>query len=287
MITNIRYVQGRYNAALSYTHAAGGFRPDHVLRIYVDDTLIVARAKAEFKSVIDELISVFYAHDHEDAHFFLSIPIERDRANRTLKLRQKRLTTQLLEEYGLGHCKGKTVPLSTSIQSTKADGELLDKETYTYTHTDWEPAVPIPLHEARDIAQAVGPLSKYMQEPTTVHWQAAKGLLRYVAFTKKQGIVHPGTLVGYCDADYAGDLDTRRSTIGYVFILHGRAITWLSKRQPTVAASTTEAKYIAAAQAVKEAPWLRTLLGDLGILIDTFQIRADNQSALKFLRNPV
>ena len=60
----------------------------------------------------------------------------------------------------------------------------------------------------------------------------------------------------YCDADYAaGDLDTRRSTTGYVFIQHGGAITWMSKRQSTVAASTTEAEYIAAAQATKEALW--------------------------------
>ena len=64
-------------------------------------------------------------------------------------------------------------------------------------------------------------------------------------------------------------------------------MSWLSKRQPTVAASTTEAEYIAAAQATKEALWLRLLLNDLGVSINTFEIRADNQSALKLLRNPV
>ena len=141
-----------------------------------------------------------------------------------------------------------------------------------------------------DIAQAVGVLSKYMKEPTTVHWQVAKGVLRYVAATREQSIVYgtePNTVVGYCDADYAGDLDTRRSTTGFVFILNGGAITWLSKRQPTVAVSTTEAEYIAAAQATKEALWLRILLTDLGVSITTFQIMADNQSALKLLKNPV
>ena len=84
-----------------------------------------------------------------------------------------------------------------------------------------------------------------MQKPTTVHWQAARGSLRFVASTKEHCIVYgkdPGTLIRYCDADYAGDLDTRRSTTGYVFILHEEAITWLSKCQPTVAAYTTEAR---------------------------------------------
>ena len=129
-----------------------------------------------------------------------------------------------------------------------------------------------------------------MAEPTVAHWQAAKGLLRYVATTREHGFVFGtslNTVVGYCDADYAGDLDTRRSTTGFVFILHGGAITWLSKRQPTVAASTTEAEYISAAQAVKEALWLRVLLADLGIVVNTFQIKGDNQSVLKLLKNPV
>ncbi len=94
-------------------------------------------------------------------------------------------------------------------------------------------------------------------------------------------------LTGYCDADYGGDLDTRRSTTGYVYLLHGGAITWSSKRQATVAASTTEAEYISAAQAVKEALWLRNLLIDLNMDMGAIKIYADNQSAIKLLKNPV
>ncbi len=74
----------------------------------------------------------------------------------------------------------------------------------------------------------MGVLSKYMSEPTVAHWQAAKGLMRYVASTREQGIVFrraPGIVLGYCDADYAGDLDNRRSTTGFVYLLHGGAIT--------------------------------------------------------------
>ena len=112
------------------------------------------------------------------------------------------------------------MPLNTCIQLTRADGELVDEETYTYILIIGR-LLYLSVCTRPDIAQAVGALSKYMQEPPTLHWQAAKGLLRYVAPTNEHGIVDgrdPGTVIGYCDADYAEDLNTRRSTTGYVFI---------------------------------------------------------------------
>ena len=94
-------------------------------------------------------------------------------------------------------------------------------------------------------------------------------------------------LMGYSDADYAGDLDTRRSTTGYVFMLNGGVISWSSRLQPTVAASTAEAEYMAASQAVKEALWLRKLTTDLGGDLKTMQLYTDNQAALTLLKNPI
>lgn len=142
-----------------------------------------------------------------------------------------------------------------------------------------------------DIAQAVEALARHMAKPTVAHWQAAKGVLRYISGTANYGITFGGTgdirLEAYCDADYAGDIDTRRSTTGYVFILSGGAISWSSRLQPTVAVSTTEAEYMAAAYAIKEALWLRTLLKELSLEINTISIYADNQSAIKLLKNPV
>ncbi|PSC72954.1 reverse poly isoform B [Micractinium conductrix] len=74
---------------------------------------------------------------------------------------------------------------------------------------------------------------------------------------------------------------------GYVFILNGGAISWASRLQPTVAASTTESEYIAAATAIKEGLWLRKLFQDLGLNLDTISIYADSQTALKLLKNPI
>jgi hypothetical protein len=129
-----------------------------------------------------------------------------------------------------------------------------------------------------------------MANPTMEHWQTAKGVLRYLISHASHGITFRGSdtsLSGFCDADYAADTDTRKSTTGYVFTLNGGAITWSSKRQPTVAASTVEAEYMSAASATKEALWLRKLLADLKISMGPIEIKSDNQGALKLLRNPI
>jgi hypothetical protein len=141
-----------------------------------------------------------------------------------------------------------------------------------------------------DISYAVGVLSKYMACPTVSHWNAARGVLRYLAGTRRVGITYgavPAVLHGFCDADYAGDADTRKSTTGYVYTIAGGAVCWSSKRQPTVAASTTEAEYMAASAAAKEALWLRKLLADLGEPVATVSVSCDSQGALSLLHNPV
>jgi hypothetical protein len=215
--------------------------------------------------------------------------IIRDRANRTIKLAQGRLTADLLAKHNMqDNTKSLSTPLSTSTKLIK-EGEPLDRSTYGYAQLVGS-LMYLSVCTRPDISQAVGALARYMANPTTAHWQAAKAVLRYINGTADFGITfgpsNPG-LEAYCDADYAGDIDTRRSTTGYVFILNGGAISWSSRLQQTVAASTTEAEYMAAASATKEALWLRHLLRDLSVDLPTINIKADNQSAIKLLKNPV
>lgn len=96
-------------------------------------------------------------------------------------------------------------------------------------------------------------------------WNSTRHILKgtidhSLEYGKSDEIVH-----GYSDADWAGNVDDRRSTTGYIFRMNGGGVSWASKRQPTVALSTTEAEYMALAQATKEAVWLRGFLGEIGI----------------------
>ena len=95
------------------------------------------------------------------------------------------------------------------------------------------------------------------------------------------------SVVGYVDADYAGDLDDRRSMTDYVFTLGGGPICWKSTLQSTVALSTTEAEYMAAAEAAKEALWVKGLVKELGVDQSGVQLHCDRQSAIYLAKNQV
>ena len=261
------------------------------LLVYVDDILIAAQSLSSVEWAKSKVMTAFEARDLGEAQTYLGMLIERDRTRQSLKLSQQRMTTQLLSKYQMQDAKPKSVPLTASTKLTKDEGEPLDKHKYGYSQLIGS-LMYLAVCTRPDIAQAVGALARYMTTPTTIHWAAALGVLRYLAGTRGQGICFgrgnsSDQLLGYCDSDYAGDLDTRRSTTGYVFILNGGAITWSSRRQQTVAASTTEAEYMAAAAATKEALWLRKLINDLQRTVSTITIRADNQGAVKLLKNPI
>jgi len=95
-----------------------------------------------------------------------------------------------------------------------------------------------------------------------------------------------GELEGALDADVNGCLDTRRSTTGWVLLYHGGAISWSSKRQPTVSCSTAEAEHIAAAAATRESLWLKKLMVDLGKADRAVTMAEDNLVCLALIANP-
>lgn len=256
------------------------------LLVYVDDILIVSKTLDRINEIKQSLMGAFDARDLGEANLFLGMTIVRDRPNHTIKLGQQRAITDLLAKYNMSDCKSKSVPIGAGVQLAAGDSDPIDTNTYPYASVVGA-LLYLSVCTRPDIAFAVGVLSRHMAAPTTAHWAAAKGVLRYLAGTTDICLCfgHSEGVLGYCDSDYAADLDTRRSTTGYVFLMHGGAISWQSRKQPTVAVSTTEAEYMAAASATKEALCLRTLLRDFGYLISPLTILGDNQACIKLLKN--
>uniref|UniRef100_A0AAV1UU28 Polyprotein n=1 Tax=Peronospora matthiolae TaxID=2874970 RepID=A0AAV1UU28_9STRA len=143
-----------------------------------------------------------------------------------------------------------------------------------------------------DLAAAVGVLSQFSADPCPTHWQALKRVLRYIQGTREYGIEYQATnndkLHGYSDADWAGDVEARRSTSGYTFILNNGYVSWRSKKQSTVALSSTEAEYMALTEAAQEAIWLKALLCELDEMRsdEAVKIYEDNQGSIALAKNP-
>lgn len=156
----------------------------------------------------------------------------------------------------------------------KDPGSVLDQAQFPSSQTGWEFDVFVQLHETRHCA-----FREQIHVPAAIDTLGRSAecaaLLRSTAdhdvcFGGDKGT---GELAGYCNADYAGDLDTRRLTAGCVFTLNGGAIGWSGRWQQTVAASTAEAECMAAAAATKEALWLRTFFDNLRFMVNPVVIR--------------
>ena len=131
-----------------------------------------------------------------------------------------------------------------------------------------------------------------MSKPSQSHWKCAKRVLRYIKGSLNVGLKFDASsqtavdVIGFTDADWAGDVDERKSTSGYVFRICGGTISWRSKRQEIVALSSTEAEYIALSFAAQELMWLRSFLKDLGYEQQSNLLYEDNQGAIALSKNP-
>ena len=122
-----------------------------------------------------------------------------------------------------------------------------------------------------DISYAVGQVAKFNHNPGVQHWKAVKGIFRYLAGTREYGILFSPNpsgkdeeIVGFTDADHAGDPDDRTSTSGCVFICHGGSFSWFCRKQVCTSLSKTEAEFVAGGEAAKEATWIRAFLKEIG-----------------------
>jgi len=143
-----------------------------------------------------------------------------------------------------------------------------------------------------DITYAVSHLGKYSANPGQAHWTAAQRVICYLNGTCEQRLTlggkQPVVLRGYVDSDFAQDLDDWKSISGYSFNLGSREILWSSKKQATIAVSSTEAEYVATDHVTKEAVWLQTLLSLIGYPQNTATlIHCDNMGTISLICNPV
>ncbi|XP_024518486.1 uncharacterized protein LOC112341862 [Selaginella moellendorffii] len=267
---------------------------DHfvVIAVYVDDCLIVSNNHTVLKDVKIKLMNRFVMKDLGAVRQLLGMEVDRDEADRTITLTQCQYVKKLLNQFNMTSCKSVATPVVTGIKFTSKMDDLFDQPSV------YRSLVGGLLYLANmtrpDISFAVGLLSRYMQSPSCYHWQMVKRVLRYLKGTAAHGLVYKCSgqsklvLQAYCDADWAGNLDTRHSTSGICCIIAGAPVSWGSKKQTTVALSSAEAEYVAASTAAREIIWLRRLLGELNQQqSDATILHCDSRSAIAMSKNPV
>jgi len=265
-----------------------------IVLVYVDDLLLVASSLAAIYKIKDALHKRFEMKDLGEAKVILGLEIRRDKALGTLKLSQGKYAGQVLEKFGMAECNPIGSPLEVGLQLVKAD-ESDDALPYREAVGS---LMYLMVGTRLDVAFSIGKLSRSLSCYGKENWAAIKRVLRYVKSSMEKGLVFDKNsscvLQGFCDADWAGDHETRRSTTGFTFIFGGAAVSWGSKLQKTVALSTIEAEYMALCEASKEAVWLNKIVQSVttqglrtAISGGPINIKVDNGGCIDFSKNPV
>jgi hypothetical protein len=301
----------RWHANINHSLLSNSFTPLHadrcvyvrrktdsiaIIALYVDDLLIASSKTSELLAIKRKLTQQYEMEDMGEATFILGIDIQRDRTKRSTSIGQSAYVNTLLKRHGMADCN----PTSTPMDSAAAYDLMAATDGYEASLTltrDYQSIIGGLMFAAictrPDIAFAVNRLSRYCANPTEEHYGAAKRVLRYLRGTVNHRITYTGTaernpqLVGYCDADWAQDKDSKRkSTSGYVFIMCGGAVSWQSKKQSTIALSSTEAELMAITSSTKELLWFRHHLGGIGLnRTQPTTLLVDSQCAMDIANN--
>ena len=254
-----------------------------IVIIHVDDSTISTFPPSIMSSAKAEIAQHLNITDLGEARTFVGLQISRNRPKRSITIHQTSYITKILERFGM---------LSSHIVHTPLDPNVvLIPSTEESQPSDFPYAAAIgslmyaAVATRPDISHAVQKLSQFTSKFSQAHVTAVKRVFRYLNGTRNLGITYYPTsdteILGFTDADWAQDISDRKSTSSYVFTLSGRAISWSSKKQTSVALSTMEAEFVALSHATKDAIWLRTLLTDLGFPPSgPIRILCDNQAAI-------
>ncbi|KAK9048876.1 hypothetical protein SSX86_032155 [Deinandra increscens subsp. villosa] len=268
-----------------FIHTTGP-SPLYVL-VYVDDIIITGPSHNLIDHFIHSLSVKFSLKDLGSLSYFLGIEVIPHPLG--LLLSQTKYIQDIINRAKMSNCKASSTPIICSEPLTLQGG------TPHSSPTDYRTLVGALQYLSLtrpDIAFTVNRLSQFMHAPSSIHWQALKRLLRYLQGTSHHGFLirkeSPLYLHAFTDADWAGDKDNYRSTTGYIVYLGSNPISWSSKRQSTLARSSTEAEFRAVASTTTEVQWLSNLLTELGFKsVTTPTIYCDNLSATTYSANPV
>ncbi|XP_031106143.1 uncharacterized protein LOC116010773 [Ipomoea triloba] len=256
------------------------------LLVYVDDIIMIGNDATLVDSLLQRLSSTFKIRDLGTPSFFLGI--ETLTVSDGILLSQRRYMEDILHRAGMTDCKPLATPAAIT-QTVSPTTTLFDNPTQ---YRRLAGALQYLTITRPDLSYAVNRLCQFMHAPTKEHWGLLKRVLRYVKGTLDYGLRLTKSISydvhAYSDSDWAGCPNDRKSTSGYAVFLGTNLISWVSRKQRTVARSSTEAEYKGLADVAAEVTWVVSLLRELGLHSGApATLWCDNLGATYLAANPV
>ncbi|TFY59187.1 hypothetical protein EVJ58_g5934 [Rhodofomes roseus] len=258
--------------------------------LYVDDLLLMGDSKLFIDNIKQRLSLEYQMTDLGAVQRFLGLHIRRERLARRIFVDQEDYIQSVLERFQMSNCKSARTPLPA--------GAVLEKNTDIASEifrTRYQSIIGSIMYAMLgtrpDISFAVTRLAKFSSNPSKEHMKFAYYVLRYLQGTKELALCYDGGsnsgLIAYSDSDWAEDRDDRHSTSGFVFLMANCVVSWVSRRQPTVSLSSTEAEYKASSDCCRQMAWLRHFGEELGDnMSHPTPLCLDNQGNIFLAVNP-
>ena len=202
------------------------------LVLYVDDILLASNNLGMIRETKQFLSQNFDMKDIGEASYVIGIEIYRDRSRKILGLSQKAYVNKILERFNMKNCSTSVAPIVKGDKFNLSQRPKNSLEIESMKNIPYASAVGslvyLEVCTRPDIGFAVGMLERYQSNPGLDHWKAAKKVMRYLQGTKDYMLTYRQSdhlnLIGYSDADFAGCVDSRKSTSGYIFMIFGGAV---------------------------------------------------------------
>ncbi|KAK8921022.1 hypothetical protein KSP39_PZI020059 [Platanthera zijinensis] len=262
-----------------------------LISLYVDDLIVTGSSPVMIQHLKQSMKNHYEMTDLGTLKFFLGLQVKQ--MTGSIFLSQEAYVKALLTKYQMENSNPVITPMTTTekLYAKTEEEEATDKEKYRSLVGSL-----IYLTNTRpDIENAVNILARFVSNPSIAHANAAKRVLRYLQGTRSYGVHYQysqdNSLKGFTDSDWAGSIDDRKSTGGFIFFVGSSPISWSSRKQRTVALSSTEAEYMALNSAACEAIWLHRLKkeieGEGKEDTEGVKIHCDNSSAIALSKNPI
>jgi hypothetical protein len=256
------------------------------IMLYVDDMAIAAVTKEQIEQVAHQLGETFALTALGEVDHFLGLQIVRDRKLKTIQLTQQPYIERVLTGRGWLNLNGAATPLDPRMKYDANLPELPEGEKAEFLELvgsgQW-----VGNNTRPDVAYAANFLGRHRNKPTSQHMEQLKRLWRYLSGTRKLGLTLGGCawenleLWLHCDASWADDPRTRKTTAGHIIYVGDSPVKWVSKQQALITLSTTEAEFVNMSAAGRDMVWVKKLLLDMKIPMAKIpMIGTDSRNAL-------